>query len=85
MLNISIPYVIIFFIAVIFEFIAWILHPVCKLSIALNRCSVFSVCKGYTVSWKLAQKELGYQPLFSYEESKKNTIRFLVEKFNVKN
>lgn len=84
LLNVSIPYEIIFFIAVILEFIAWILRPVCKLSVALNSCSVFSVCKGYTVSWKQAQKELGYQPLFSYEESNKNTIKFLVEKFNLK-
>lgn len=85
LLNISIPYVIIFFIAVILEFITWILLPACKLSVALNRCSVFIVCKGYTVSWKQAQIELGYQPMFSYEESKRNTIRFLVEKFNLKN
>jgi len=84
LLNISIPYVIMYFIAVILELLTWILLPVCKLSVALNRCSVLSVCKGYTVSWTLAQKELGYQPMFSYEESKKNTIRFLVEKFNLK-
>lgn len=84
LLNISIPYVIIFFIAVILEFISWILLPVCNLPVALTRSSAFSVCKGFTVSWKQAQKELGYQPIFSYEESKKNTIRYLVEKYNLK-
>ncbi|XP_078363395.1 3 beta-hydroxysteroid dehydrogenase/Delta 5--_4-isomerase type 3-like [Oculina patagonica] len=81
LLNISVPYIIIFFIAVILECIAWILHPVCNLSVALTRSSAFSVCKGYTVSWKKAQEELGYQPIFSYEESKNNTIRYLVEKY----
>lgn len=81
LLNISIPYIIIFFIAVILECIAWILRPVCKLSVALTRSSAFSVCKGYTVSWKKAKKELGYQPIFSCEESKNNTIRYLVGKY----
>ena len=81
LLNISIPYIIIFIIATILECIAWILLPVFNLSVALTRSSALSVCKGYTVSWKKAKEELGYQPIFSYEESKNSTIRYLVEKY----
>lgn len=71
----------VFIIATILECIAWILLPLCNLPVALTRSSALSMCKGYTVSWKKAKKELGYQPIFSYEESKSSTIRYLVEKY----
>lgn len=81
LLNVSIPYAIIVFIAVVLEWIAWILKPFCNLSVSLSRCSVFCVCKGLTVIWQKAKNELGYKPIYSYEESKNNTIRYLIEKY----
>lgn len=81
LLNISIPYAVIFCIAVILECIAWVLRPVCNLSVTLTRSSVTDVCKGKTISWRAANKQLGYQPIFSYEQSKNNTLRYLIEKY----
>lgn len=83
LLNVSIPYAIIVFIAIIFEWVAWMLKPFCHLSVSLSRSSVFCVCKGMSISWKRAERELGYKPIFSYEESKNNTVRYLVEKYVV--
>lgn len=81
LLNISIPFVVIFYIAFILECIVWVLHPICNLSLAVTRSSVVTVCKGVTVSWRVAKKQLGYEPMFSYEQSKNNTLRYLIEKY----
>jgi len=81
LLNVCIPYAMIVFIAVILEWIVWILQPFCNLSVSLARSSVFCVCNGMTVTWKKAERELGYKPIFSYQESKNNTVRYLAEKY----
>lgn len=85
LLNISIPYAVIVFFAFILEWIALLVQPFFNLSFSLSRSSAYCVCKGMTISWRKAEKELGYTPLYSYEESKNNTIRYLVEKFVVSN
>ena len=81
LLNISIPYSIIVFFAFILELVVWILRPFGKISVPFTRSSIYCVCKGMTISWNKAKKELGYAPIYSYEESKNNTVQYLVKKF----
>ena len=81
LLNVSIPFVVIFYIAFILECVVWVLRPICNLSLAITRSSVVTVCKGVTVSWRVAKKQLSYEPIFSYEQSKNNTLRYLIEKY----
>ena len=81
LLNISIPYSIIIFFAFILELIVWILRPFGKISVPFTRSSIYCVCKGMTISWNKAKKELGYAPIYSYEESKNNTVQYLVKNF----
>ena len=81
LLSFSIPYSILIVFAVLLEWVSWILRPFCSFHVSLTRSSVFHVCKGSTISWKNAKDELGYLPIFSYQESKVNTMRYLVARY----
>lgn len=76
----SIPYTVVWLVALFLEFIAWVLKPFVAIKVPITRGNVFGVCKGATFSGEKAKKELGYLPLYSFQESKTQTIRYVVEK-----
>ena len=64
------------FIAVLLEWICWIIFPIVEIKPLLTPISVGGVCCRHTFTDAKARKDLGYSPLFTPEESMRITMRY---------
>ncbi|KAI5942510.1 3 beta-hydroxysteroid dehydrogenase/Delta 5--_4-isomerase type 1 [Manis javanica] len=80
--RMSLPVSVKYWLAFLLEMVSFLLSPIYRYNPSLNRHLVTLSNSVFTFSYKKAQRDLGYKPLFSWEEAKKKTtewIGFLVK------
>jgi len=63
-------------IATVIEFFANLCRPIYNFQPAITRSSVRMVCQDFTFVGHKAVRDLGYQPIYSKEESVKRTVDY---------
>ncbi|XP_016016365.2 3 beta-hydroxysteroid dehydrogenase/Delta 5--_4-isomerase type 2 isoform X2 [Rousettus aegyptiacus] len=63
--------------AFLLELLSFLLWPVYRYQPAVTRCLLTTLNSVYTFSYKKAQRDLGYEPLFSWETAKQKTMEWI--------
>ncbi|KAM5256060.1 3 beta-hydroxysteroid dehydrogenase/Delta 5--_4-isomerase-like [Ctenodactylus gundi] len=75
--SLNLPLSLTYYFAFLLEIVSFLLSPLYKYPPPLNR-HLFTMSNSvYTFSYKKAQRDLGYEPLFSWQEAKKKTISWV--------
>ncbi|XP_006900379.1 PREDICTED: 3 beta-hydroxysteroid dehydrogenase/Delta 5--_4-isomerase-like [Elephantulus edwardii] len=75
--GMSVPVFVKYWVAFLLEIISFLLSPVYKFHPPFTRHLVTLSNSVFIFSYKKAQKDLGYEPLFSWEESRKKTSQWI--------
>ncbi|XP_008054286.1 3 beta-hydroxysteroid dehydrogenase/Delta 5--_4-isomerase type 2 [Carlito syrichta] len=75
--RLHLPLSLTYWIAFLLEAVSFLLSPVYKYAPPFNRHLVTLANSTFTFSYKKAQRDLGYEPLFSWEEAKRSTIQWM--------
>lgn len=67
------------FMALFNAFLQWLLKPLCNYAPILNPYTLTVVRTTFTVQTSKAKEHFGYQPLYSWEESRARTVKWLQE------
>ena len=76
-----IPFWIIYGVALLMEFISWIISPIFEWKPLLTIENVLSVNVRVTHRYEKAKKILNYQPIHSYQQSLNNTRQYFKENY----
>ncbi|XP_067832991.1 LOW QUALITY PROTEIN: 3 beta-hydroxysteroid dehydrogenase type 7-like [Heptranchias perlo] len=71
------PAFLVYLLACLFELLRFALRPFCAFAPFLNRTTLAVASTTFTVRTDKAARHFGYRPLFSWEESKARTVRWL--------
>ena len=71
------PYWLLMLLAVLNALLQWLLRPLLLYAPLLNPYTLAVANTTFTVSTNKAQRHFGYEPLFSWEESRTRTIRWM--------
>ncbi|XP_061444038.1 3 beta-hydroxysteroid dehydrogenase type 7 isoform X2 [Rhineura floridana] len=74
-----VPFFLLRFIALFNIFLQWLLKPICTYTPILNPYTLAVVSTIFTVQTDKAKQHFGYQPLYSWEECRDRTIKWLQE------
>ncbi|XP_068100026.1 3 beta-hydroxysteroid dehydrogenase type 7 [Hyperolius riggenbachi] len=69
-----VPYFLLYLVALFNVLLQWLLHPFCTYAPMLNTYTLAVASTTFTVQTNKAERHFGYKPLFSWEESKRNTV-----------
>nr|XP_033801188.1 3 beta-hydroxysteroid dehydrogenase type 7 isoform X2 [Geotrypetes seraphini] len=72
-----IPYYFLYLLAVLNELLQFLLKPFCLYAPLMNKYTLAVVSTTFTVQTDKAERHFGYHPLYSWEESKSRTIRWI--------
>ncbi|KAM9305350.1 3 beta-hydroxysteroid dehydrogenase type 7 [Gastrophryne carolinensis] len=72
-----VPYFLLYLCALFNALLQWLLHPICTYAPILNPYTLSVASTTFTVQTTKAQTHFDYQPLFSWEESKRRTQTWL--------
>ncbi|XP_029462757.1 3 beta-hydroxysteroid dehydrogenase type 7 [Rhinatrema bivittatum] len=72
-----IPYFLLYILAFFNDLLQLLLKPFCIYAPILNKYTLAVVTTTFTVQTDKAERHFGYQPLYSWEESKARTIRWI--------
>ncbi|XP_076975846.1 3 beta-hydroxysteroid dehydrogenase/Delta 5--_4-isomerase-like [Tamandua tetradactyla] len=75
--RISLPVSLQYWIAFLLEIVSFLISPIYKYQPSVTRHLVTLSNSVFTFSYKKAQQDLGYEPLFSWEEAKQKTIQWI--------
>ncbi|KAM5257212.1 3 beta-hydroxysteroid dehydrogenase/Delta 5--_4-isomerase-like isoform 2-T2 [Ctenodactylus gundi] len=75
--SLSIPLFLMYWLAFLLEMVSFLLSPIYKCQPLLSRHLVTLLNSVFTFSYKKAQRDLGYEPLFSWEEAKQKTSEWI--------
>ncbi|XP_004646229.1 3 beta-hydroxysteroid dehydrogenase/Delta 5--_4-isomerase-like isoform X2 [Octodon degus] len=75
--SLSIPLSLLYWLAFLMEMLSFLLRPVYNYQPPFNRFLLTISQSVFTVSYKKAQRDLGYEPLFSWEEAKQKTAQWV--------
>ncbi|KAG5833453.1 hypothetical protein ANANG_G00276110 [Anguilla anguilla] len=75
--KLLLPYPLLFFLSFLMELLQWLLRPFLRYCPPLNRQLLIMVNTPFTFSYRKAQKDIGYTPRYSWEESHKRTTDWL--------
>ncbi|XP_028608866.1 NADPH-dependent 3-keto-steroid reductase Hsd3b5-like [Grammomys surdaster] len=73
----SLPLRLLYWLAFLLETVSFLLSPVYNYRPPFNRFKVIVLNSVFTVSYKKAQRDLGYEPLVSWEEAKQKTSEWI--------
>jgi nucleoside-diphosphate-sugar epimerase len=82
--SIKIPYWFVWILAIILEFISWLISPFIKYSPTFTRLRVANAGANRTFSIKKAKKDFGYQPTISLKEGMEKTLIWFKEQEKLK-
>lgn len=71
------PYWLLMFLALLNALLQWLLRPLLLYAPLLNPYTLAMANTTFTVSTNKAQRHFGYEPLFSWEDSRNRTIRWV--------
>lgn len=74
--SIGVPCWLLFSLAYILEWIAWLISPIIRMNLVLRTASVTVATTTLTYSRKKAEEQLDYQPLYSHEEAIERSIPY---------
>ncbi|XP_006896663.1 PREDICTED: 3 beta-hydroxysteroid dehydrogenase type 7 [Elephantulus edwardii] len=72
-----VPYCLLVFLATLNALLQWLLRPLMLYAPLLNPYTLAVANTTFTVSTNKAQRHFGYEPLFSWEDSRSRTIRWV--------
>ncbi|XP_035249228.1 3 beta-hydroxysteroid dehydrogenase/Delta 5--_4-isomerase-like [Anguilla anguilla] len=75
--KLLLPYPLLFFLSFLMELLQWLLRPFLRYCPPLNRQLLILVNTPFTFSYRKAQKDIGYTPRYSWEESRMSTTDWL--------
>ncbi|KAF0886613.1 3 beta-hydroxysteroid dehydrogenase/Delta 5--_4-isomerase [Crocuta crocuta] len=75
--RMSLPLCLKYWLAFLLEIVSFLLSPIYKYEPPFNRHIVTLLNSVFTFSYKKAQRDLGYEPLFSWEEAKQKTAEWI--------
>uniref|UniRef100_A0A8C9A3V7 3-beta hydroxysteroid dehydrogenase/isomerase domain-containing protein n=1 Tax=Prolemur simus TaxID=1328070 RepID=A0A8C9A3V7_PROSS len=75
--SLSLPVCLQYWIAFLLETVSFLLSPIYRYQPPCNRHLVTLSNSVFTFSYKKAQRDLGYEPLFSWEEAKQKTVEWI--------
>lgn len=75
--GMSLPVSLKYWLGFLLEMVSFLLSPVYRYQPPFDRHAVTLLNSVYTFSYKKAQQELGYEPLFSWEKAKQNTTEWV--------
>ncbi|XP_072622874.1 3 beta-hydroxysteroid dehydrogenase/Delta 5--_4-isomerase isoform X1 [Vulpes vulpes] len=75
--RMSLPISLEYWLAFLLEIVSFLLSPIYKYQPPFNRHMVTLSNSIFTFSYKKAQRDLGYKPLFSWEEAKQKTTEWV--------
>lgn len=75
--RMSLPLFLEYWLAFLLEIVSFLLSPIYKYQPPFNRHTVTLLNSVFTFSYKKAQRDLGYEPLFSWEEAKQKTMEWI--------
>ncbi|KAM5256295.1 3 beta-hydroxysteroid dehydrogenase/Delta 5--_4-isomerase-like isoform 2-T2 [Ctenodactylus gundi] len=75
--SLSLPLSLKYWLAFLLEMVSFLLSPIYKYRPPFNRHLVTLLNSVFTFSYKKAQRDLGYEPLFSWEEAKQKTTEWI--------
>jgi 3beta-hydroxy-delta5-steroid dehydrogenase / steroid delta-isomerase len=73
----SLPLSLLYWLAFLLETVSFLLRPVYNYRPPFNRLLITVLNSVFTISYKKAQRDLGYQPLVSWEEAKQKTSEWI--------
>ncbi|XP_063157498.1 3 beta-hydroxysteroid dehydrogenase type 7 isoform X2 [Candoia aspera] len=73
------PFFLLQFLALVNSLLQWLLKPFCVYAPILNPYTLVIASTTFTVETNKAQRLFGYQPRFTWEESRNRTVRWLQE------
>ncbi|XP_078392735.1 3 beta-hydroxysteroid dehydrogenase type 7-like [Cetorhinus maximus] len=71
------PYFVVYMLVLLVELLQLVLCPFCSFSPSLNRYTLARASATFTVRTDKATRHFGYRPLYSWEQSKERTVRWL--------
>uniref|UniRef100_A0ABM5EIM4 3 beta-hydroxysteroid dehydrogenase type 7 isoform X2 n=1 Tax=Pogona vitticeps TaxID=103695 RepID=A0ABM5EIM4_9SAUR len=74
-----VPYFLLYFIALFNAFLQWLLKPFCTYAPIFNPYTLAVASTTFTVETDKAQRNFGYQPRYTWEESRNSTVKWLQE------
>ncbi|XP_029331000.1 3 beta-hydroxysteroid dehydrogenase/Delta 5--_4-isomerase type 3-like [Mus caroli] len=75
--NWSLPVPLLYWLAFLLETVSFLLSPIYRYIPPFNRHLVTLLSSTFTFSYKKAQRDLGYEPLVSWEEAKQKTSEWI--------
>lgn len=75
--GISCPLFLLYWLAFLLEMVSFLLHPIYRFHPPFTRHIVTLTNSVFTFSYKKASRDLGYKPLFSWEESRQKTMEWI--------
>lgn len=75
--RMSLPISLKYWLGFLLEIVSFLLSPVYQYRPPFNRHVVTLLNSVFTISYKKAQRELGYEPLFSWEKAKQKTMEWV--------
>ncbi|XP_004646231.1 3 beta-hydroxysteroid dehydrogenase/Delta 5--_4-isomerase-like isoform X2 [Octodon degus] len=75
--SLSIPLSLLYWLAFLMEMLSFLLRPVYNYQPLFTRHLLTLSQSVFTVSYKKAQRDLGYEPLFSWEEARQKTAQWI--------
>ncbi|KAJ8312847.1 hypothetical protein KUTeg_010220, partial [Tegillarca granosa] len=76
LLSFTPPYLLLYIVFMILEFLAWILSPLCRFELPCSFSSVISFNMRVNFSYSKANKFLSYSPLYNPEASQNRSLSF---------
>ncbi|XP_059809416.1 3 beta-hydroxysteroid dehydrogenase type 7-like [Hypanus sabinus] len=71
------PFFLVFLLALLVELVSFALRPFCTFAPVLNRYTLLMSCSTFTVRTSKAARHFGYRPLYTWEQSRARTTRWL--------
>ncbi|XP_072106226.1 3 beta-hydroxysteroid dehydrogenase type 7-like isoform X2 [Mobula birostris] len=71
------PFFLVFLLTILVELVGFFLRPFCTFASSLNRYTLLMSCSTFTVRTSKATRHFGYRPLYTWEQSRAHTIRWL--------
>ncbi|XP_029801818.1 3 beta-hydroxysteroid dehydrogenase/Delta 5--_4-isomerase [Suricata suricatta] len=75
--RMSLPLCLQYWLGFLLETVSFLLRPIYKYQPPFTRHMVTLLNSVFTFSYKKAQRDLGYEPLFSWEEAKQKTVEWI--------
>lgn len=75
--RVGVPLFLQYWYAFLLEVLSLLLRPVCRYQPTVTRHLLTTLNSVYTFSYKKAQRDLGYEPLFSWEKAKQKTMEWI--------